>query len=93
MAKDGLIAERVVARLEEQLVALRHRPRALVDIERHVEVASAGRLRGFRRHLCRRLIVTKTDPVFAALVAAVSTDVQRRALAARLVLRVEADSM
>ena len=93
VAEDRLVTERVVARLEEQLVADRHRPRALVHVEGHVEIAAPSGLRGFRRHLRRVLVVAETDPVRAAIVAALRIDLQRRTFAAVLVLGVEADAV
>ena len=93
VAEDRLVAEALDAGIEEQLVRRRVRPGALVDVERHVEVAAARRGRRFRRHLRGRLVVAEADPVVAALVAALAVERERRALAARLVLGVEPDAI
>src|SRR3954468_13469969 len=88
MAEEWLIAEGLKAGLEQQLVARRHRPRALVDVERDVEITAGGGGGRFGRHLRRRRIVAQADPVRRAGVTAGAGDGQRRALAAVLILRV-----
>src|SRR6185436_2166792 len=62
-------------------------------VERHVEITAPRRLRGFRRHLNRCLVVAEADPVLTSIVAALGLDSERRALAARLVLRVDPDAV
>src|SRR5439155_2549520 len=91
-AEDGIVAKPGVAGLEEQLAARRPRQRYLVHVERRVEVAARRRRRRFRR-LERRRVVAETDPVGAAVVAALRLGLERRAFAAVLVFRVEGDAV